>query len=136
MAQHVIRPVIDPKTKETCGEGEAAALIERFVSAAVAAAVAFVLFGLLGGLVIRQLHAKSHPAVASAGAASAARAIAMARGRWNEPGVRLLLLFAGAIGVLSMGSWMQVGGRFTVESVPGAGTSICAEIPFTNGHRI
>jgi hypothetical protein len=38
-------------------------------------------------------------------------AIAMARRRWNEPAVRLLILFAGAIGILSMGSWMQVGGR-------------------------
>jgi len=39
---------------------------------------------------------------------------AMARRRWNEPAVRLLILFAAAIGILSMGSWMQVGGRFIV----------------------
>ncbi|HTQ26009.1 MAG TPA: hypothetical protein VMI09_15070 [Candidatus Binataceae bacterium] len=41
-------------------------------------------------------------------------AAAMTRQRWNEPAVRLLILFAGAIGVLSMGSWMQVSGRFIV----------------------
>lgn len=39
-------------------------------------------------------------------------AIAMARWRWREPAVRLLILFAVAIGVLAMGSWMQVGGHF------------------------
>lgn len=37
---------------------------------------------------------------------------AMARRRWSEPAVRLLILFAAAIGVLAMGSWMQVNGRF------------------------
>ncbi len=39
-------------------------------------------------------------------------AIAMGRWRWHEPAVRLLILFAAAIGVLAMGSWMQVGGHF------------------------
>jgi len=41
-------------------------------------------------------------------------AIVMASRRWREPAVRLLILFAAAIGVLAMGSWMQVGGRFIV----------------------
>jgi len=41
-------------------------------------------------------------------------AIAMAWRRWHEPAVRLLILFAAAIGVLAMGSWMQVGGKFIV----------------------
>ena len=41
-------------------------------------------------------------------------AIAMAWRRWDEPAVRLLILFAAAIGVLAMGSWMQVGGHFVV----------------------
>ncbi len=41
-------------------------------------------------------------------------AIAMAWRRWHEPAVRLLILFAAAIGVLAMGSWMQVGGCFIV----------------------
>ena len=41
-------------------------------------------------------------------------AIAMAWRRWHEPAVRLLILFAAAIGVLAMGSWMQVGGHFIV----------------------
>jgi hypothetical protein len=41
-------------------------------------------------------------------------AVAMARRRWQEPAVRLLILFAAAIGVLAMGSWMQVGGHFIV----------------------
>ena len=39
---------------------------------------------------------------------------AMAWRRWHEPAVRLLILFAAAIGVLAMGSWMQVGGHFIV----------------------
>lgn len=39
-------------------------------------------------------------------------AIAMAWRRWREPAVRMLILFATAIGVLAMGSWMQVGGHF------------------------
>lgn len=39
---------------------------------------------------------------------------AMAWGRWHDPAVRLLILFAAAIGVLSMGSWMQVGGHFII----------------------
>jgi len=41
-------------------------------------------------------------------------AVAMAWRRWQEPAVRLLILFAAAIGVLAMGSWMQVGGHFIV----------------------
>src|SRR5512146_1335011 len=41
-------------------------------------------------------------------------AIAMAWRRWHESAVRLLTLFAAAIGVLAMGSWMQVGGHFIV----------------------
>src|SRR6185437_4833125 len=41
-------------------------------------------------------------------------AIVMAWRRWREPAVRLLILFSAAIGVLAMGSWMQVGGRFIV----------------------
>jgi hypothetical protein len=41
-------------------------------------------------------------------------AIAMAWRRWNEPAVRLLILFAAVISVLAMGSWMQVGGHFIV----------------------
>jgi hypothetical protein len=41
-------------------------------------------------------------------------AIAMAWRRWHEPAVRLLTLFAAAIGVLAMGSWMQVGGHSIV----------------------
>lgn len=41
-------------------------------------------------------------------------AIAMAWRRWREPAVRLLVLFAAAIGVLAMGSWMQVGGHSVV----------------------
>ncbi|HVA83355.1 MAG TPA: hypothetical protein VNF28_00490 [Candidatus Binataceae bacterium] len=39
-------------------------------------------------------------------------AIATAWRRWHEPAVRLLILFAAAIGVLAMGSWMQVDGHF------------------------
>ena len=39
---------------------------------------------------------------------------AMVWRRWHEPAVRLLILFAAVIGVLSMGSWMQVGGHFIV----------------------
>jgi hypothetical protein len=39
-------------------------------------------------------------------------AIAMALRRWHEPAVRMLILFAATIGVLAMGSWMQVGGHF------------------------
>jgi hypothetical protein len=41
-------------------------------------------------------------------------AIVMARRRWHEPAVRMLTLFATAIGVLAMGSWMQLGGRLIV----------------------
>ncbi len=41
-------------------------------------------------------------------------AIAMAWRRWHEPAVRMLILFAAAIGVLATGSWMQVGGHFIV----------------------
>ena len=41
-------------------------------------------------------------------------AIAMAWRRWHEPAVRLLILFAATIGVLAMGSWMQVGGHSIV----------------------
>jgi hypothetical protein len=41
-------------------------------------------------------------------------AIAMAWRRWRERAVRLLILFAAAIGVLAMGSWMQVRGQFTM----------------------
>ena len=41
-------------------------------------------------------------------------AIAMGWRRWHEPAVRLLTLFAAAIGVLAMGSWLQVGGHFIV----------------------
>jgi hypothetical protein len=41
-------------------------------------------------------------------------AAAMERWRWHEPAVRLLILFAATIGVLAMGSWMQVGGHFVV----------------------
>jgi hypothetical protein len=32
--------------------------------------------------------------------------------RGREPAIRILLLFAGAVGVLAMGPWMQVAGRF------------------------
>jgi hypothetical protein len=39
-------------------------------------------------------------------------AIAMALRRWHEAAVRMLILFAATIGVLAMGSWMQVGGHF------------------------
>ncbi len=39
-------------------------------------------------------------------------AIATARRRWRETAVRMLVLFAAAIGVLATGSWLQVGGRF------------------------
>lgn len=41
-------------------------------------------------------------------------AIAMGWRRWNEPAVRLLILFAAAIGILAMGPWMQVTGRYTI----------------------
>ena len=41
-------------------------------------------------------------------------AIAMALRRWHEPAVRMLILFAATIGVLAMGSWMQVGGHSVV----------------------
>src|SRR6266851_3714317 len=41
-------------------------------------------------------------------------AIAMALRRWHEPAVRMLILFAATMGVLAMGSWMQVGGHFIV----------------------
>ena len=41
-------------------------------------------------------------------------AIAMGWRRWREPAVRMLILFATAIGVFAMGSWMQVGGHFIV----------------------
>ncbi len=41
-------------------------------------------------------------------------AIAMAWRRWHEPAVRVLTLFAATIGVLAMGSWMQVGGHLVV----------------------
>jgi hypothetical protein len=40
--------------------------------------------------------------------------LAMAWRRWHQPAVRLLVLFSAAIGVLAMGSWMQVGGHFVV----------------------
>ena len=42
--------------------------------------------------------------------------VAAAMGWWrrHEPAVRLLILFAAVIGVLAMGSWMQVGGHFIV----------------------
>ncbi len=39
-------------------------------------------------------------------------AILMALRRWREPAVRMLILFAATIGVLAMGSWMQVDGQF------------------------
>ena len=39
-------------------------------------------------------------------------AIAMALRRWREPAVRVLIPFAAVIGVLAMGSWLQVDGRF------------------------
>jgi hypothetical protein len=41
-------------------------------------------------------------------------AIAMALRRWHEPAMRMLILFAATIGVLAMGSWMQVGGHSVV----------------------
>jgi hypothetical protein len=39
-------------------------------------------------------------------------AIAAGLNRWREPAVRVSILFAGAIGILAMGSWMQIAGRF------------------------
>ena len=62
-------------------------------------------------------------------------AVAMAWRRWHEPAVRLLILFAAVIGVLSMGSWMQAGGHFivpmpwmTVSALPLIGKAVPARL--------